>query len=123
MSFDDQEYTRTASEQKSRTDCTVLKKGKGLEGEAMSAVLVIGGDRLGNITDVLHGRGYRQIYHVTGRKHSQYKVNIPADTKMIVVFTDFVNHNLSCHVKSQAKAKKLPIVFCRRSCTMMEKVL
>jgi hypothetical protein len=89
----------------------------------MAAVLVIGGDRLGNITELLHGRGYRQIYHVSGRKHSQYKVHIPVDTKMIVVFTDFVNHNLSWHVKHQAKAKNVPILFCKRSCASMVKRL
>lgn len=87
----------------------------------MGTVLVVGGDRLGTITDLLHGEGFRDIHHVTGRKSSQTKLKIPADTKMIVVFTDFVNHNLSVHIKHQAKVKNVPILFCKRSCSSIVK--
>ena len=89
----------------------------------MSSVLVIGGDRLGNIADLLVDCGYQEINHVTGRKASQNKVSIPSNTKTVLVFIDFVNHNLSRYVKNEAKSKNVPIIFCKRSYTAIEKAL
>jgi hypothetical protein len=89
----------------------------------MGTVLVIGGDRLGNIPDVLQYEGFQEIYHVTGRKNSQTKMKIPVNTKMIVVFTDYVNHNLSTHIKHQAKEKNVPVLFCKRSRVSITKAL
>lgn len=37
----------------------------------MSSILVIGGDRLGNIVDFLEEQGFTNIHHVTGRKNSR----------------------------------------------------
>lgn len=87
----------------------------------MSSILVIGGDRLGNIVDFLQQQGFREIHHVTGRKSSQTGVKIPAGVNMILVLTDFVNHNLAKTVKNQAKDRELPIVFCKRSCSAIAK--
>ncbi|MFY0542670.1 DUF2325 domain-containing protein [Brevibacillus sp. H7] len=87
----------------------------------MSAILVIGGDRLGNIVDLLQERGFEEIHHVTGRKSSQTGVKIPTSVDMILVLTDFVNHNLAKTVKSQAKERSLPILFCKRSCAAIAK--
>ncbi|MET3287862.1 DUF2325 domain-containing protein [Brevibacillus fluminis] len=89
----------------------------------MSQILVIGGDRLGNIVNLLQDRGFREVHHVTGRKSSQTSVKIPAGTDLILVLTDFVNHNLAKTVKCQAKERELPILFCKRSCAAIEKVL
>ncbi|QQE75542.1 DUF2325 domain-containing protein [Brevibacillus composti] len=89
----------------------------------MSSILVIGGDRLGNIVDFLQGQGFTDIHHVTGRKNSQTGVKIPTGTHMILVLTDFVNHNLAKTVKSQAKDRELPILFCKRSCSAIAKAL
>lgn len=87
----------------------------------MSSILVIGGDRLGNIIELLEGKGFQEIYHVTGRKNSQTGVKIPTGVQLILVLTDFVNHNLAKTVKSQAKDRKLPILFCKRSCSDIAK--
>ncbi len=89
----------------------------------MSAILVIGGDRLGNIVSLLQERGFSQVHHVTGRKASQTGVKIPACVDLIIVLTDFVNHNLAKTVKSQAKERSLKILFCKRSCAAIEKAL
>lgn len=87
----------------------------------MSSILVIGGDRLGNIIDLLQGQGFQEIHHITGRKSSQTGVKIPTGVHMILVLTDFVNHNLAKTVKSQAKDRELPILFCKRSCSAISK--
>jgi len=83
----------------------------------MSSVLVIGGDRLGNIRTLLYGMGFTEIIHVTGRKTSDCRLTLPVQTKMILVFTDFINHNLAKHIKAQAKQQQLPVYFCKRSCS------
>jgi hypothetical protein len=89
----------------------------------MSAILVIGGDRLGNIVNLLQEQGFQEIHHVSGRKSSQIGVKIPTGVEMILVLTDFVNHNLAKVVKSQAKDRHLPILFCKRSCAAIVKAL
>ncbi|UFJ39334.1 DUF2325 domain-containing protein [Brevibacillus humidisoli] len=89
----------------------------------MSAILVIGGDRLGNIVHVLQEKGFEQIYHVTGRKSSQTGLKIPSGVQMILVLTDFVNHNLAKTIKNQAKERQMPILFCKRSCAAIVKAL
>jgi len=88
-----------------------------------SSILVVGGDRLGGIVDFLQQQGYQEIHHVTGRKNSQTGVKIPSGTQMILVLTDYVNHNLAKTVKNQAKERELPIVFCKRSCVAIAKAL
>jgi hypothetical protein len=89
----------------------------------MADILVIGGDRLGNIVDLLQEQGFREVYHISGRKSSQISVKIPSSVKLILVLTDFVNHNLAKTVKSQAKDRDVPILFCKRSCAAISKAL
>ena len=89
----------------------------------MSAILIIGGDRLGNIVELLQGEGFKEIHHVSGRKSSQTGIKIPAGIERILVLTDFVNHNLAKIIKNQAKERCLPIIFCKRSCSAISKAL
>lgn len=86
------------------------------EEKEMAGVLVIGGDRVGAIENMLQDKGYHHVYHVSGRKKSDVKAMIPSDTKLILVFINFVSHNLCKNIKKLAKQKQVPIVFCRRSC-------
>ena len=87
------------------------------------SILVIGGDRLGNILSLLEEVGYKKVHHITGRKNSATAIKIPCDVKMILVLTDFVNHNLAKKIKSQAKDQQVPICFCKRSCSAVSQVL
>lgn len=82
----------------------------------MAGVLVIGGDRVGAIESMLQEKGFRHVYHVSGRKKSDVKAIIPSDTELILVFINFVSHSLCRNIKKLAKQKQVPIVFCRRSC-------
>jgi hypothetical protein len=82
----------------------------------MAGVLVIGGDRVGAIESMLQEKGFRHVYHVSGRKKSDVKAIIPSDTELILVFINFVSHSLCKNIKKLAKQKQVPIVFCRRSC-------
>lgn len=82
----------------------------------MAGVLVVGGDRVGEIESLLQDKGFRNVYHVSGRKKSDVKATIPADTELVLVFINFVSHSLSKNIKKLTKQKHVPIVFCRRSC-------
>ncbi|MDF2680896.1 MAG: hypothetical protein K0R47_2086 [Brevibacillus sp.] len=86
----------------------------------MAGVLVIGGDRVGAIENKLQEKGFRHVYHVSGRKKSDVKTMIPSDTELILVFINFVNHNLCKNIKKLAKQRQVPIVFCRRSCDAVD---
>lgn len=76
-------------------------------------VLIIGGDHLGSIAPNLRNMGFSAIHHVKGR--TEKRVDIPAETELVVVLIDYVNHNLARWVKEQAKSRNLPIIFSRRS--------
>lgn len=89
----------------------------------MQTILVVGGDRLGNIMELLQDRGFHDVHHVTGRKSSQTGIKIPSSVHLILVLTDFINHNLAKTIKEQAKERQLPILFCKRSCAAIAKAL
>ncbi|XOS92071.1 DUF2325 domain-containing protein [Brevibacillus laterosporus] len=75
------------------------------------SILIIGGDRLGNILQILEEVGYKKIHHITGRKSSETSLKIPSDVKMILVLTDFVNHNLAKKSNPKPKISKYLFVF------------
>lgn len=81
--------------------------------EVWAMVVIIGGDHLGSIGQNLRQLGFSAIRHVKGR--NERRVEIPAGTELVVVLIDYVNHNLARWVKQQAKARNVPIIFCRRS--------
>ncbi|NGQ97229.1 DUF2325 domain-containing protein [Brevibacillus sp. SYP-B805] len=89
----------------------------------MASILVVGGDRLGNIVDLLQNQGFQEVHHVSGRKSSQTGIKIPSGVDVILVLTDFINHNLAKTIKQQAKDRCLPILFCKRSCAAIAKAL
>lgn len=79
------------------------------------SILIIGGDRLGNIIRNLQDIGFEDIQHVSGRKkgHLELKVNRPVD--VVLVLTDFVGHELARKIKESFKDTSCRTVFARRS--------
>lgn len=89
----------------------VLEKG----GENVS-VMIVGGDYLGNIEKKLYSLGVTELLHVNGRKGASCaRLKMPERVAMILVLTDFVNHNLAKIVKEQAKDRGIPAFFAKRS--------
>ena len=84
------------------------------------SVLLIGGDRIGSITQKLRERGFDDIQHVTGRKHGNRKIKISANTDLVLVLVDFVEHNLVEIVKKESKKVGVRVEFSRRSWISME---
>ena len=80
-------------------------------------VLLIGADRLGNIEAVLRARGYAEQVHITGRKASRQRrwAGSMNRTRLMVLFTDFLGHNVMRNFRRLAKENGVPVVACRRS--------
>lgn len=79
------------------------------------AIIVFGGDRLGNINIFLEKNGYQVIKHVKGRAKGDLKFDIPCEAEGVLLFTDFLSHNLARSVKESAKKRGLKVYCARRS--------
>ncbi|MCW5604086.1 MAG: DUF2325 domain-containing protein [Burkholderiales bacterium] len=82
----------------------------------MNAVLV-GADRLGNIPEVLAGMGITIAHHISGRQagHQRRLPNLPKGTQLLILFTDFLGHNVMRHFRELARNQAVPVIACRRS--------
>ncbi|ANB57139.1 hypothetical protein GFC29_2138 [Anoxybacillus sp. B7M1] len=89
----------------------------------MSSLLVVGADHLGNITDKLINSGFKEIIHLDGRKVNMVKRDIPEHIDLVLVMTDYVNHNLAKVIKQKAKNQEKPIYFVKRSWSSIHLVL
>ena len=86
----------------------------------MNAVLV-GADRLGNIPDSLATFGIQIQRHVTGRLsvHQRSMPALPRDTDLLILFTDFLNHNAMKNYRNQAQIRGIPVIACKRSASCL----
>lgn len=86
--------------------------------------LVIGADYLGAIEQKMRDMGITEIAHITGRNPGEVKrMNIPKAAAFVLVFTDYINHNLAKAVKHHAKAQSVPLVYAKRSWSAVEQKL
>lgn len=87
----------------------------------MNAVL-IGADRLGNIPERLASLGIRIVRHVTGRdtSHQRRLPALPRDAQLLILFTDFLGHNVMKSFRAQAQSEGMRVVACRRSASCLE---
>jgi len=85
------------------------------------SVLIVGGDRLGNIPNNLRSLGVTEIKHLSGRKISHVAVDLPREIDVVLVFTDYVNHGLAAKVKKDAQKKGVKTIFTRRSWSHLAK--
>lgn len=85
--------------------------------------LLVGADRLGNIPSALQNFGIKEYIHWTGRKKGMRKMDLPNETKMIIIFYDFVEHNITEVIKNKAKQHNIPCVFSKRACSELTKKL
>ncbi|WP_026675756.1 DUF2325 domain-containing protein [Alkalihalobacterium bogoriense] len=81
----------------------------------MSSLLIVGADHLGKIPSKLEGIGFREVLHISGRKVQQVKKEIPTHVDLVLVLTDYINHNLSTVLKKRANEQGIPICYAKRS--------
>lgn len=84
------------------------------------SILVIGGDKLGNITQKLSENGFSDIQHISGRKSGDKKIKIPCETDLVLVLIDFIGHALMNNIKKESKKYGVKITFSKRSWTHIE---
>ena len=86
--------------------------------------IVVGADRLGNIPEALENAGIKISRHITGRSatHQKRPAALPPGTDLLIVFTDFLNHNAMRSYRKCAVAQGIQVVACRRSisCLMIQ---
>ena len=87
--------------------------------------LVVGADRLGNIPAVLAEAGIGIAKHVSGRDsaHQKRVPSLPSGVGMVILFTDFLGHNVMKSFREAARAQGLPVVCCRRSTCSVKQAL
>lgn len=80
------------------------------------SVLIIGGDKIVQISNALKILGVKKIKHWDARKKaSACRKNIPLDINCVVMLTSFLNHNAMKHFKVEAKKRNLPVVCSKQS--------
>lgn len=82
----------------------------------MNAMLV-GADTLGNIPHVLNRFGITIQRHLSGRSstHQRKLDHLPAGTDLLILFTDFLGHNVMRHFRQLAQESNIRFIACRRS--------
>ncbi|MBI2312466.1 MAG: DUF2325 domain-containing protein [Betaproteobacteria bacterium] len=83
--------------------------------------MIVGADRLGNIPDLLGSLGITVVEHVSGRSPShQRRLNgSPGDIDLLILFTDFLGHNVMKSFRELGKRHGLRVVACRRSASCL----
>ena len=85
---------------------------------------VVGGDRLGNIPQLLQARGIGILRHVSGRGAGDHRrAALPRGTELLILFTDFLNHNAMRAFRAAAQEGGVPILACRRSSSALVEAL
>ncbi len=79
--------------------------------------LLVGADRLGNIPNVLAEHGIRVIGHVSGRNpaHQRRLPETGREADLLILFTDFLGHNVMKQFRTMAGRHGMRVLACRRS--------
>lgn len=84
------------------------------------SVLLIGGDKVNTITELLKSLGVTQTTHWDSRKNFTSHKNIPANTDAVIMLTDFLKHNTMSYFKKSAKKNRIPLICARRGNSSVE---
>ncbi len=74
------------------------------------SVLVIGGDKITKLQTLLLSLGATKTNHWDSRRNSTSHKQLPQQTDMIIMMTDFLKHNSMDHFKRQAKKSEIPFI-------------
>lgn len=75
------------------------------------AILVVGGDSVGAITERAYAGGHGCVEHWSGRKTRDRMRSIPKDTEAVVLVLDRVNHTLARKVRPKRHVAACPFSF------------
>jgi len=77
----------------------------------MSSVLIVGGDKIDGIKQVLSNHGVDQINHWSGRKVGDSHKIIPQSTRLVVLITDLISHSFTHKIKYAAAKRGLKLIY------------
>lgn len=89
------------------------------------SVLIIGGDKVHAVSNIIKEFGIEKIAHWTARnlKRGRKKNKpIPSHIQLVVMLTSFLNHNAMKHYRSEAKSKKIPVVYTKSASCLKEEL-
>lgn len=89
----------------------------------MSRALIVGGDRIDGIKQVLHAQGVNEVDHWTGRKAGDVRKTLPANLAMVVLVTGWLNHSMMYHIKHLAQKRGLKLLYTRNSADSLQRLL
>ncbi|MFD2706424.1 MULTISPECIES: DUF2325 domain-containing protein [Salibacterium] len=89
----------------------------------MDTLMIVGADKLGAIPKRLQEAGFQDISHVSGRKVKMVHKSIPEHVDLILILTDFINHNMTDKLKRKAKEQNVPVCYAKRSWCSIYKTL
>ncbi len=82
------------------------------------SVLVLGGDKIDPILNTLYELGVTSVTHWTGRnlKNGNKKAKqIPYKIDLVLMLTNFLNHNAMLHYKQEAKDRGVCVAYSTRN--------
>lgn len=79
------------------------------------SILIVGADRIGAIIPRLEEIGATRITHWPARNSKVAKNTIPDHIDAVLFFTDFLHHTAARTLKSKAKQRGIPALYCRRN--------
>ena len=79
------------------------------------AVLIIGGDKIDAVSSVVRNFSFDKVIHWDARKQSSVRKEIPHDVKLVIMLTNFLNHNAMNKYKNEAKRKAIDFICAKRS--------
>ena len=85
----------------------------------MSSVLIVGGDQIDGIKQVLNNHGVDQINHWSGRKSGDSNKVIPLDTKIIVLITNWISHSITHKIKRSAIKRGIKVIYTPNGATAL----
>jgi hypothetical protein len=79
--------------------------------------LLVGADRLGSIPEVLADHGISIVGHVSGRNpaHQRRLADSGRQADLMILFTDFLGHNVMKQFRALATRQGMRVLACRRS--------
>jgi len=84
------------------------------------SILLIGGDKVSSITQLLKELGATKTTHWDSRRNSTSHKKIPLDTDAVIMLTDFLKHNSMSYFKKSAKKQNIPLICTRRGTSSVE---
>ena len=75
------------------------------------SALIVGGDQIDGIKQVLVNHGITEINHWSGRKVGDSNKVIPQDTKFIVLITNWISHSITHKVKKNAMKRGIKVIY------------